>query len=80
MTPEQKMLELLGSLVAEMKGMREEIKTLKLQWDPAKLTASTKDPNLPALRVVEPKDPSQPNHVEPWPPGTRMQKPPLVRG
>lgn len=76
--------ELFGTLIAEIKGMREDFKALEkripLEWDPEKLKASTKDPAaLPPLSVVQPKDPTQPNLVEPWPPGRTQQRPGLRR-
>lgn len=75
---------LFGALLAELRGMREDIKGLEkklpLAYDPEKLKASTKDPSaLPMLSVVNPKDPDRPNIEEPWPPGTRQRKPDLVR-
>lgn len=84
MTDEQ-LTKLMEALIGEMRGMREDIKSLDkrlpLTFDPDKLKASTSNPEaLPALSVVEPKDPTKPNLIEPWPPGTTQKKPEPVRG
>lgn len=68
--------KLFEALIGEIKGLREDIKTIKgLEIDPEKLKASTQDKNLPGLLVVQPKNPEEPNLIEPWPPGNSRARP-----
>jgi hypothetical protein len=65
-------------IIDELKEVKKSVTKNPMDFDPEKLRASTKDVEV-KLSSVEPKDPSKPNLISPWP-DPRQPKPPGYHG